>query len=75
MHYQHNFAMSFNTDSVGLSLKATTYLVAVLVVLLMVKALFRALYNLLLHPVGKFPGPKSAGLSAWWEIYHTIKCE
>ncbi|CZR68102.1 uncharacterized protein PAC_18001 [Phialocephala subalpina] len=38
-------------------------------------ALWRTLYNLLLHPLTKFPGPIAASLSEWWEIYHTIKCD
>lgn len=30
---------------------------------------FRGLYNALLHPLAKFPGPRAAGVTEWWKAY------
>ncbi|KAH6676808.1 cytochrome P450 [Halenospora varia] len=67
--------MSLSTDSLNFSAKVVTYLVAVPLVFVVGRSFWHVLYNLFLHPLAKFPGPKTAGLSEWWEVYHTIKCD
>ena len=67
--------MPLNTYSLGFFAKVATYLVTVPLVFVVGRSLWHALYNLFLHPLAKFPGPKTAGLSEWWEVYHTIKCK
>jgi hypothetical protein len=34
-----------------------------------VYSISRTLYNGFFHPLAKFPGPRAAGLTAWWKTY------
>jgi len=60
----------------GLTIPYTLLLVAISFVLYKVcQFLWHAIHNLFLSPLSKFPGPKIAALTNWWEIYHVVKCK
>ncbi|KAE9377619.1 cytochrome P450 [Stipitochalara longipes BDJ] len=63
------------SDYISFNWKSMLPVFALFILFPLFGALWRAFYNLLLHPLAKFPGPITAGLSEWWEIYHTIKCD
>ncbi|GKT46108.1 tryptamine 4-monooxygenase [Colletotrichum spaethianum] len=37
--------------------------------------LWTVIWNLFLSPLTKFPGPRIAALTDWWEVYHTVQCD
>lgn len=42
------------------------------VVLLLTYTVCIAIYRVFLSPLAKFPGPKLAALSSWYEFYHDV---
>lgn len=38
-----------------------------------IKLVFTIVYRLYFHPLSKFPGPKLAAITTWWDVYHVIK--
>ncbi|KAF7928971.1 hypothetical protein EAE99_004715 [Botrytis elliptica] len=51
---------------------AITYLEIILFLFLSLWTIYGAIYRLCLSPIAKFPGPKLAALTSWYEIYFNI---
>ena len=51
---------------------SSLYLVAAGAGALLLYLVCLAIYRLYLSPVAKFPGPKLAALSLWYEFYHDV---
>lgn len=48
------------------------YLEIILLLFLSLWTIYGAIYRLYLSPIAKFPGPKLAALTSWYEIYFNI---
>lgn len=56
----------------GLHLISPSYVCAVAAASLFFYLAYLAIYRLYLSPISKFPGPKLAALSLWYEFYHDV---
>jgi hypothetical protein len=56
----------------GLEAEHFKKLVTGVVVLFFLTSVIRAIYNVTLHPLAKFPGPFWAGLTPWWRTYEEL---
>lgn len=54
--------------------QAASCLIVVLLAYRFILMIYRIFHNLFLSPLRKFPGPKIAALTEFWEIFHVIKC-
>ena len=46
--------------------------VAILIEVLIVYYVCLGVYRIFFHPLAKFPGPKLAGLTLWYEFYYDV---
>lgn len=51
---------------------SVSFYIAFFFLLLLIYILYTAVYRLYLSPLAKYPGPKIAGLTSWYEFYHDI---
>jgi hypothetical protein len=48
------------------------HLLALNILILTVYTIYGVFYRLYLSPIAKFPGPKLAGLTFWYEFYYDV---
>ncbi|ESZ89926.1 hypothetical protein SBOR_9688 [Sclerotinia borealis F-4128] len=54
---------------------STTHLFIILCLSLILYTIYGAIYRLYLSPISKFPGPKLAALTLWYEFYFNVVCD